>query len=55
MGKQYLPLPMRTFLLSILCILPILSACTKKDAAEKTIGKEVFVTAMPVGGEVNDP
>ncbi|OGJ57086.1 hypothetical protein A3H22_03695 [Candidatus Peribacteria bacterium RIFCSPLOWO2_12_FULL_55_15] len=35
--------------------LPILGACTKKDSAEKTIRKEVFVTAMPVGGEVNDP
>lgn len=36
-------------------ILLVLTACGTKGEEEKTIGKEVFVTAMPVGGEVNDP
>ena len=46
---------MKILILSTLLLLPFLGACAKKDSAEKTIGKEVFVTAMPVGGEVNDP
>lgn len=37
-------------------LLLILSACSRtKRAEEKTIGKEVFTTVMPVGGEINDP
>lgn len=54
-GEQYVPLPMKIFIISLLVLLPALGACTKKESAEKTIGKEVIVTAMPVGGEVNDP
>lgn len=46
-------MPRLAFLLGILMVL---SACgSTKEAKEKTIGTEVFVTAMPVGGEVNDP
>ncbi|MEK7201617.1 MAG: anti-sigma factor [Patescibacteria group bacterium] len=36
-------------------MLIFLSACGSRGEKEKTIGKEVFVTAMPIGGEVNDP
>ncbi|MBI2117950.1 anti-sigma factor [Candidatus Peregrinibacteria bacterium] len=39
----------------IIGILLVLSACRTKGEDGKIIGKEVFVTAMPVGGEVNDP
>ena len=47
--------PMKIFILSVLFLLPAIGACARKNAAENTIGKEVFVTAMPIGGEVNDP
>lgn len=46
---------MKILILSTLLFLPLLGACTKRDSTEKTNGKEVFVTAMPVGGEINDP
>lgn len=46
-------MPRLAFLLGILMVL---GACgSTKESKEKTIGKEVFVTAMPVGGEINDP
>ena len=46
---------MRIFIASALLLLPLLGACTRKDSTGKSLGKEVFDTAMPVGGEVNDP
>ena len=38
----------------VIGFLLLLSACAPKEKG-KTIGKEVIVTPMPVGGEVNDP